>query len=506
MRALVIGAGLAGLAAAEKLLDAGANVTVVDAFPVPGGRTASFEAPTSVAGLTKGDIVEHGLHAWFQHYHALFGLMERAQIPKPAFAGEGVYFWHPDRGHYAVEGGPFFWLVDSLRLPEAMRGPRGPALAGFGRLIGNLGTALAQANETDEESALTLLRRVGIPEPALEHVFRPCLFSLTSLPLEELSALEFLRWMSGIIPDPRIRCLEGGGTRSMSAPIANYLAARGAEFRLGVEVTRLSLEDGRRVRVTLAKAPDRTGVRHVLVPGFTPAEPPDGDGFDAIVCTLPWERLLEVSRGDGGLSALPAWQGLRALTNVHPVTLRLWFERPIRGPGALPHYILSSGTVFDVLRPTPEPHRYGEQDQSVRLIDALVENVETTGLRYQGERFFERGAELSGILRRTLEDLERLFPGQIRDNVLARHFVHTREGILACRPGTHRHRPPQFVGLPGFVLAGDWTRQPFGVCMEGAVRSGQLAVEALLAGRTTEPRPWAFRQVAYSVRSLFHRA
>jgi len=290
----------------------------------------------------------------------------------------------------------------------------------------------------------------------------------------------------------------------MGAPIMNYLAARGADFRLGVEVTRLALRGGNRVSVTLAKAPDRTGVRHVLVPGFVPAEPPDAERFDAIVCTLPWERLLEVSRADPGFSALPAWEDLRKLTNVHPLTLRLWFERPLRG--ARPHYILSSGTIFDVLRPTPEPHRDGAEREGVRLIDALVENVETAGVRYRGERFLERGPELDGILGRTLHDLERLFPGQVRDNVLARQFVHTREGILACRPGSHRHRLPQHIGLPGFVLAGDWTRHPFGVCMEGAVRSGQLAVQALLAGRTEEPRPWAFRQVAYSVRSIFERS
>src|SRR5260221_11487429 len=48
MRVLVIGAGLSGLAATEALLDAGARVVVIDAFPVPGGRVASFEARVAV--------------------------------------------------------------------------------------------------------------------------------------------------------------------------------------------------------------------------------------------------------------------------------------------------------------------------------------------------------------------------------------------------------------------------------------------------------------------------
>jgi hypothetical protein len=41
--------------------------------------------------------------------------------------------------------------------------------------------------------------------------------------------------------------------------------------------------------------------------------------------------------------------------------------------------------------------------------------------------------------------------------------------------------------------------------MEGAVRSGQLAVEALLRGAPVEPRAPAFAQTAYSLRSLFER-
>src|SRR5262249_23560847 len=152
--------GLAGLAATERLLDDGARVTVVDSFPVPGGRVASFDVPVPVAGLLPGDVVEHGLHAWFQHYHALFGLMERARVPKPRFAGQGIHFWAPERGHYVIEGGPGVWLFSALKLPPEMRGPRAAALSAFSRLIGYLDVALRDPAPTDEESAIHLLRRM----------------------------------------------------------------------------------------------------------------------------------------------------------------------------------------------------------------------------------------------------------------------------------------------------------------------------------------------------------
>src|SRR5260221_5997791 len=75
MRVLVIGAGLSGLAATEALLDAGARVVVIDAFPVPGGRVASFEARVAVAGVLPGGIVPARGLASFQPCHPPFRVM-----------------------------------------------------------------------------------------------------------------------------------------------------------------------------------------------------------------------------------------------------------------------------------------------------------------------------------------------------------------------------------------------------------------------------------------------
>lgn len=501
-RVLVLGAGLSGLAATDKLLAAGLSVTVVDSFPLPGGRFASFEVPTEVAGLSKGDVVEHGLHAFFQHYHGLYGLMARCGLEKPPFAGDGVYFWNPRDGHYQVEGGPLFWLLRSLGLPEEIRGARGEALAALARLTTTLSASLKRTQETDQERAIDWLDRFGVPRAAVDHVFRPCMYSLTSLPLEDLSALELMRWMSAILPDPRMRALQGGGSQALCLPITEALRARGADFRFGVEVHRIGYGEDGRVQVAMEVAPDRTGLRHILVEGFEPAQPPASDEFDAVVCTLPWEKVMALSDTTLKQRIPNVFDGLAKLHNIHPLTVRLWFERPLVDTGE--RYILSAGTVFDVLRPTPEPHR----PDGIYLVDALVENIDAhlPELGYDVERYVDPGAKESHVLDRVMGDLERLYPGQILGNRLRARFVHTREGIVACNPGVWAHRPPAHVGLPNLVLAGDYTQQPFGVCMEGATRSGQLAADALLSGRPVVPRRSAFGQVAYSAYSLFVRS
>jgi uncharacterized protein with NAD-binding domain and iron-sulfur cluster len=54
-------------------------------------------------------------------------------------------------------------------------------------------------------------------------------------------------------------------------------------------------------------------------------------------------------------------------------------------------------------------------------------------------------------------------------------------------PGVDRWRPVQESPVQGLFLAGDWTRTGWPATMEGAVRSGYLAAEALLAA-AGEPR------------------
>jgi len=47
-------------------------------------------------------------------------------------------------------------------------------------------------------------------------------------------------------------------------------------------------------------------------------------------------------------------------------------------------------------------------------------------------------------------------------------------------PGVDRWRPTQASPIANLFVAGDWTRTGWPATMEGAVRSGYLAAEALL--------------------------
>jgi uncharacterized protein with NAD-binding domain and iron-sulfur cluster len=47
------------------------------------------------------------------------------------------------------------------------------------------------------------------------------------------------------------------------------------------------------------------------------------------------------------------------------------------------------------------------------------------------------------------------------------------------KPGIDAHRPPAQTRWPRIFLAGDWTATGWPATMEGAVRSGYLAAEAI---------------------------
>jgi uncharacterized protein with NAD-binding domain and iron-sulfur cluster len=53
------------------------------------------------------------------------------------------------------------------------------------------------------------------------------------------------------------------------------------------------------------------------------------------------------------------------------------------------------------------------------------------------------------------------------------------------QPGVDRWRPRQETSVRGMFLAGDWTDTGWPATMEGAVRSGYLAAEAVLRAAGT---------------------
>jgi hypothetical protein len=122
------------------------------------------------------------------------------------------------------------------------------------------------------------------------------------------------------------------------------------------------------------------------------------------------------------------------------------------------------------------------------------------------------------VLQATLEELERLFPEEIRADgspgfakVVKFTVVRTPTSVYETLPGCEAHRPTQISPISNFFVAGDFSKQKFLASMEGAILSGQLAAkvvsESFLSAntKTAPPRQLSERPPDSSADDINHR-
>jgi zeta-carotene desaturase len=91
----------------------------------------------------------------------------------------------------------------------------------------------------------------------------------------------------------------------------------------------------------------------------------------------------------------------------------------------------------------------------------------------------------SEIVDLALGEVREFFPAARQANLVKSTVIKELHATYSPRPGIDAHRPVPATAWPGVFLAGDWTATGWPATMEGAVRSGYLAAEALAraAGR-----------------------
>ena len=83
------------------------------------------------------------------------------------------------------------------------------------------------------------------------------------------------------------------------------------------------------------------------------------------------------------------------------------------------------------------------------------------------------------IIEIAVGDLRLYFPRVREANLVKAHVVKEQRATFAPAPETEALRPGAASEDPNLYIAGDWTRTNWPATMEGAVRSGYIAAEAL---------------------------
>lgn len=202
----------------------------------------------------------------------------------------------------------------------------------------------------------------------------------------------------------------------------------------------------------------RTPVERIEARGIATA-----DGIlrtaDFHVCALPFERLAGVGLPAPALEHSP-------ITGIH-----FWFDRPVTD---LPHATLLDRTVQWMFNKSEGRHLQLVVSASRDLLEMSRADVITVAL---GE-------------------VREFFPRARHAELLKAHVIKEVRATFSARPGCEALRPePGAEILPNVFLAGDWTRSGWPATMEGAVRSGYRAAEAVAAA-SGEPRKFLLPDIA----------
>ena len=101
---------------------------------------------------------------------------------------------------------------------------------------------------------------------------------------------------------------------------------------------------------------------------------------------------------------------------------------------------------------------------------------------------FKAFAFKGNVIDMAVGDLRLYFPRVREARLLKAHVVKEQRATFSAAPETESLRPGSASRFPNLFMAGDWTRTGWPATMEGAVRSGYLAAEAVAAAAGSPAR------------------
>ncbi len=435
----VVGGGLAGLSAACALADAGYEVRLLEKRRYLGGRASSYEHPGT------GEVIDNCQHVLLGNCVNLIDLYQRLGVSDAIRWFSRLTFVEPGGRRSILE--PSFLPAPFHSMPAFLRAP---AFSFADKLaIGRGMSAFVTGIPKDsEENFAHWLARHGQTDRAINRFWKPVLVSALNEDPDRMS----VHYAGQVI---RKSLLLSPGAGAMGVPTIplgdlysraiDYIASRGGQVILsaGPESFAWSVET-QQWTVTVRNQ------------SFT---------SDAVVLALAFEALHKL------LPSMPQNPEAEQLAinlghfGHSPITgIHLWFDREIT---ELEHAILLDATIqwlFHKSRLQPEKRR-GEPGSYVEL----VVSASTSMVEMQRQE----------IIDLALRELAQFFPLVAEAKLVKAAVVKEVRATYSIRPRLDLLRPTALSPWPRVFLAGDWIATGWPATMEGAVRSGYLAAEAV---------------------------
>ena len=468
---IIIGGGVAGIAAGCALADAGVRVEIVEKRPMLGGRASSF-----VDGKT-GEILDECQHGTMRCCTNLADLLERLGVHDRIRYFRALHFLDGDGTRSVIDScglpAPLhtslsFLLFRSLGLRDKIA--IGRAMLAMLRVL--------PGPEWDGIDVASWFVRLGQTERAVSRFWRPILVSACNEEPERISCTHaFKIFRDGFLAHPL--AYQFGVPRVplgvlYTEPALAYLKARGGCVRLRSTVDAIEFEGGPNGRV--AGMTLQNGERLTA---------------DTYVSALQFDLLLKLLPAEI-TSGVPYWENLRGIELSPIMGVHLWFDRPIDCPPALAildrptEWIFNKTALFDYrepgssgvsqygVHPAAMVSEEGSHDRSALSVDGqtYLSLVMSASRKYAGVPQEE-------ILELALRDVMACLPEARGANLLRSRVIRWPKATISPKPGVDALRPDQRSPISNLYVAGEWTRTGWPSTMEGAARSGYRAAEYL---------------------------
>ncbi len=451
----IAGGGLAGLAAACALSNAGFRVTLFEKRPFLGGRASSWEHPGT------GEVVDNCQHVLFRVCTNLIEFYNRIGVADQIRWYDEMTFIEPG-GHTSV--------MKSSPLPAPLH--TAPSFLKFSFLSAadkfSIARALVPLTLTTQpdtgQSFQHWLDQHGQTKNAVDRFWRPILVSALS---EELDLISISAAAQVVRESMKSRAARDMGVPTVPLTdlynkAGDYIRARGGvlHFRQPVDgfvadssSIHLHLRDQKEIQTPEGAPPLSRSLRQ-------------GADFDFLVIALPFDALSRVLP-DSPESA-PIREQLTHFENSPITGIHLWFDRQITD---LDHAVLLDRTIQWMFHKSRlQPMRTQEENgaTSGSYIELVVSSSKSLIDKSKSE-----------IVELALAEVREFFPGARDANLVKSTVIKEVNATYSPRPGIDAHRPTSATAWPRVFLAGDWTATGWPATMEGAVRSGYLAAEAV---------------------------
>ena len=444
---IVIGGGLAGLAAGVALAESGWRVRLFEQRPFLGGRATSYVLPD-------GEHVDNCQHVTLGCCTNLADFYKRVGSADKIKFFDRLFFLDPEGRRGEMQAGMFpapfhmtgsfaafvpLTLLDKVSIARAMLD-----------ILGAKGHP-ADLEENGGVSMLEWLRRRGQTQGAIERFWRVVLVSALDEELDRTDA----RFGVDVFWKAFLSNRTGYRMGVPAVPLANLydgckseIERRGGEVNLRASVRGLKIENGEIAAVRFDEGKE--------------------ENADAYVFAVPHTALAEllpesVKQSDPSLANLDKIK-VSPITGVH-----FWFDRQVMKEPFV--------TLLDT------------RTQWIFNKTELYEDINGRANKTDGGQYLQLVVSASyellpksrqEIIDLCLSEVRHALPTAREAQLVKATVIKEAAATFSPEPGVDRWRPKQETSVRGLFLAGDWTATGWPATMEGAVRSGYLAAEAVL--------------------------